>query len=192
MCEFSQSKAVPLPPFSLRVIGDHALDSCHAPCSSRSFSFLALDIFFFWMTCHDNFVQKTLPLTASVDCVELKPVKNEHLWGFLTQIHPSFNFIGFTGNDVTETQTFLPSFWTSTSCLLILSHHHGDLPLETPNFLSQPHNPKLLTCQLVHWSVQFFPQNNEPKYTTLSSFPCLNTLQRSHITDTQTGTRRDV
>lgn len=123
------------------------------------------------MTCHDNFIQEMLPLTVSVDCVESIPMKNEHLWGFLTQIHPSFIFIGFTGNDVTKTQSFLLSFWTSISCLLILHHHHGDLPLETPNFLSQPHKAKLLTCHLVPWSVQFFPHNNEPKCTCSHFIP---------------------
>lgn len=142
------------------------------------------------MTCHDNFIQEMLPLTVSVDCVESIPMKNEHLWGFLTQIHPSFIFIGFTGNDVTKTQSFLLSFWTSTSCLLILHHHHGDLPLETPQFpepASQSQIAHVPSCPLV--CAIFFPIIMSPSAHALTSFPSLNILQQSHITDTQTGTR---
>lgn len=62
----------------LWVIGNRALVSCHAPCSSWPFSFSAPDAVLFWMTCNDNSVRR-LPLTASAECAELVPGKNEHL-----------------------------------------------------------------------------------------------------------------
>lgn len=54
--------------------------------------------------------------------------------------------------------SLIPSFWNSTHSLLVPNHHHWDLPLEAPNFLSQTHNPKWLMCQLCLGLCNFSPK----------------------------------